>query len=97
MRTIVVGGGVEIATKDEDGNEIIITIYGIGPVRYWDSLGVDRLLVEDEIEVTGYNVEYSEGVFRNIAVAIITAGGVEVPLRDSDGVPLWRGTGGKSN
>jgi len=113
--TIVVGGGVEIATEavddngepifDDNGDAIIVivTIYGIGPLRYWDELGVDRLLVEDTITVSGYNVIYStdtEGteVSRNIAVTIITAGGVEVPLRDLEtGAPLWRGSGGKSN
>ena len=113
--TIVVGGGVEIATEavddngepifDDNGDAIIVivTIYGIGPVRYWDELGVDRLLVEDTITVSGYNVIYStdtEGteVSRNIAVTIITAGGVEVSLRDLEtGAPLWRQKGGNIN
>ena len=86
------GGGIIIDIGDDD-----ITIYGIGSVRYWDSLGVDRPVVGDTIDVTGYNVEYSEGVFRNIAVTI-TVGGVEVPLRDLEtGAPLWRGNGGNSN
>jgi hypothetical protein len=88
----VEGGGIVIATT-EYGDQ---TIYGIGSVRYWDSLGVDRPGVTDTIDVEGYNVEYSEGVFRNIAT-IITVGGVEVPLRDSDGVPLWRGGNGNNN
>jgi len=86
------GGGIIIDIGDDD-----ITIYGIGSVRYWDSLGVDRPVVGETIDVTGYNVEYSEGVFRNIAVTI-TVGGVEVPLRDLEtGAPLWRGNGGNSN
>lgn len=97
--SIVAGGGVEIV----DEEDMIITIYGIGPVRYWDGLGVDRLLVDDTITVGGYNVIYSTDtdgteVSRNIAVTIITDGGVEVPLRDLEtGEPLWRGSGGNSN
>ena len=86
------GGGIIIDIGGDD-----ITIYGIGSVRYWDSLGVDRPVVSETIDVSGYNVEYSEGVFRNIAVTI-TVGGVEVPLRDLEtGAPLWRGNGGNSN
>jgi len=88
----VQGQGIEIATDSEN-----IIIYGIGPMRYWDSLDptVARPVVGDTITVSGYEVDYN-GELRNIAVTIITVGGVEVPLRDSDGVPLWRG-GGNGN
>jgi len=90
--SIVPGGGVEIAPAEGDN----VIIYGIGPVRYWDSLGGDRLLVGDAIEVTGYTVDYN-GVLRNIAMGI-TIDGVMVELRDPDtGVPLWRRSGGNSN
>ena len=101
---IVVGGGVLVTPTEADEDVIIdeyvdedgyvvktATIYGIGPVRYWDSLeGVDRLAVGDLIKVSGFVVDYN-GVERNIAVTI-TVGGVTVELRDSDGVPLWRGS-----
>jgi len=88
--SIVPGGGIVIATKD--GN---VSIYGIGPVRYWDSLGVDRPVVGDTITVSGFEVDYN-GILRNIAMEI-TVGGDTVQLRDPDtGVPLWRG-GRKSN
>ena len=96
---IVAGGGVGIATGevDEYGEPIIVTIYGIGPVRYWVSLGVDHPLVGDAIEVSGYVVDYTTLVSRNIAMEI-TVEGVKVELRDSDtGVPLWRGSGGNKN
>ena len=106
---IVVGGGVLITSTEADEDVIIdeyvdkdgdvvktATIYGIGPVRYWDSLeGVDRLAVGDLIKVNGFVVDYN-GVDRNIAVTI-TVGGVTVELRDSDGVPLWRQKGGNIN
>ena len=83
--TVVAGGGLELSTTG--GN---VTIYGIGPVRYWDSLGVDHPCVGDTLTVKGYTVDYN-GVERNIAVTI-TIGGVTVELRDSvTGAPLWRG------
>jgi len=89
----VQGQGMVISTVSEN-----VIIYGIGPVRYWDSLDppVVRPVVGDTIYVSGYKVDYN-GVDRNIAV-IITVGGVEVPLRDLEtGAALWRGSGGKSN
>ena len=89
--SIVPGGGIVIATTD--GN---VTIYGIGPVRYWDSEDVVRPAVSDTITVTGYTVDYN-GELRNIAVTI-TVGDDTVQLRDPEtGAPLWRGSGGNSN
>ena len=84
-------GGVTIATNTEN-----VTIYGIGPVRYWESLDppVVRPVDGDTIDVIGYEVDYN-GELRNIAVIIIVDG-VEVPLRDTEtGAPLWRG--GRNN
>ena len=87
--SIVLGGGIVIAPTD--GN---ITIYGIGPVRYWVSLDVDRPVVGDTIIVSGFEVDYN-GEFRNIAMEI-TVGDDTVQLRDPEtGVPLWRG--GRNN
>jgi len=85
--SIVQGGGVVIAP--DGGN---VTIYGIGSVRYWDSIGVDRPAVGDTIDVSGYTVDYN-GEPRNIAM-YITVGDEKVQLRDLEtGVPLWRGSG----
>jgi len=89
--SIVLGGGILIGTTG--GN---VTIYGIGPVRYWDSLGVDRPVVGDTITVSGFEVDYN-GEFRNIAMEI-TVGDYTVELRGPEtGVPLWRGGGRISN
>lgn len=82
---MVPGQGWVIDTGDED-----VTIFGIGPIRYWESLGVDRPAVGDTITVSGYAVDYN-GVVRNIATTI-TIGEDTVDLRDSEtGAPLWRG------
>jgi len=85
--TAVAGGGLELAPEDETANVIV---YGIGSVRYWDSLGIDHPCVGDTLTVDGYTVDYN-GEMRNIAVTI-TIDGVTVELRDPDtGAPLWRG------
>ncbi len=91
--SMALGGGIVIETADEEE----VTIYGIGPDRYWESLGVDPLDVSDAIEVTGFVVDYNVDVVRNIAMKI-TVEGVEVQLRDPEtGVPLWRGGSRNSN
>ncbi len=89
VATIVTGQGFELDTGDE-----IITIYGLGPIRYWESAGVDRPAVGDTITVVYYEVDYDTDVVRNIAVSI-EVGGVTVDLRDETGLPLWRQYGGQ--
>ena len=87
--SFVPGQGMELATAD--GN---VTIYGIGPVRYWEYVGVARPGVGETISVSGYAVDYND-VLRNIAVTV-TIGEDIVELRDSEtGVPLWRGGGSR--
>ena len=78
------GEGLIIATDSES-----ITIYGIGPVKYWDSQDVVRPAVGDSVTVDAYQVDYN-GEIRNIATSI-TVGNDTVELRESDGLPLWRG------
>lgn len=66
-----------------------ITINGIGPNRYWASLGISKPTVGETIEVFGYTVDYN-GQMRNIAVSMIL-GDDSIQLRDPDtGCPLWR-------
>jgi len=65
-----------------------VTIYGIGPAIYWESIGVARPAVGDAITVAGYTINYN-GELRNIAYTIII-NGKTVPLRDADGLPVWR-------
>ena len=87
------GGGLLLLTEG-DGE---VVVYGIGPARYWDGLGVDRPAVDDEITVDGYIVACS-GTERYIltSVEIPVEGGVPVTvlLRDPDtGLPLWGSRG----
>ena len=82
--SIIRGQGMVLAT--DEGN---ITIYGIGPIRYWTSLSMDRPVIGDSITVNGYTVDYN-GIVRNIALSILV-GDDTVELRNSETcVPLWR-------
>lgn len=84
---LVLGQGLELATID--GN---VLIYGIGPYWYWESLGVDRPVPGDTLQVLGYIVD-DNGTERYIAMTVII-GDHEVQLRDPEtGRPLWRGKG----
>jgi hypothetical protein len=82
------GDGMVIATAE--GN---VTVDGLGPQFYWDSLGIARPTVGDYVEVTGYTVEYN-GSTVNILMTV-TINGQTVPLRDPEtALPLWRRTQG---
>jgi len=78
------GDGLVISTST--GN---VTIYGLGPMRYWEENNIDRPEVGESVRVTGYTVNFN-GVLRNIATAI-TVGGRTLTLRSqTDCSPLWR-------
>ncbi|EFK06654.1 conserved hypothetical protein [delta proteobacterium NaphS2] len=82
---IVSSGAFVVDTADGE-----ITIYGIGPDRYWESLEVYKPIETEIISVIGYVVVY-DGDERHIATSI-TVGDVTVKLRDLEtGLPLWRG------
>ena len=79
------GNGLTLSVSGQS-----VQIFGIGPVSYWDSLGVDYPDVGDALTVEGYSVDI-DGTVRNIAMKI-TNGGKTIELRDADtGQPLWRG------
>ena len=86
--SILSDGGFVIAT--DNGN---VTVYGIGPVKFWESIGITRPAVGDLVTVSGYTVDY-DGVDRNIAFTIQVGEEDPVELRDSEtGLPLWRKAG----
>lgn len=85
------GQGIIIDT----GAGTTVTIYGIGPIWYWDSIGVARPTVGDVVTVNAYEVTFSDGTTKLIAVNI-DINGTTVTLRDtSTGLPLWAGSKGK--
>jgi len=83
----VPGDGVEISTADG-----LVIVYGLGPYRYWESLGLDKLealAVGASISVTGIVMDFS-GELRNL-VTTVTVDGLTIDLRDpATGKPLWR-------
>ena len=84
------GAGMSVDTGDE-----IITVYGIGPVRFWNSIGITRPQVGEDVVVNGYEVTFSDGTSRVIATEI-SVGGNTVLLRDpATGFPAWRAAGGR--
>ena len=80
------GSGTVIATEDGE-----ITLYGLGPLWFWNTQEIARPEVGNLIEVSGYTVEYNN-IQRNV-VASITIDSETIELRDPEtGAPLWRGT-----
>ena len=89
------GQGFQVETGEKT-----VTVYGLGPIWYWEQLGVKYPAVGDEIKVNGYNVTFSDGSVKFIAASVIVGDeedkDQEIALRDSDtGAPLWRGGQGR--
>ena len=83
---IVPGQGMVV----DVGTDENVTLYGIGPIWYWESQGVDRPSVGESIEATGYTVDFND-IPRDIVMTMTVAGST-IDLRDTEsGAPLWRG------
>ena len=83
------GEGLQIDTGNEE-TEDIVTVYGIGPLRYWDSLEIDHPIVGDAVTVNGMTIAFSDGSTKTVAMSIII-GDDTIQLRDNEtGLPLWR-------
>lgn len=66
-----------------------VTIYGLGPERYWERMDVDFPSVGETIGVKGRILQLNE-TQRYVAFSV-TIDGDEILLRDSEtGCPLWR-------
>jgi hypothetical protein len=79
------GAGFVVAT--ESGEE---TVFGIGPISYWNELGVTLPEVGEYVEIEAYEVTYADGTSKLVAYSITIAdGAVTVQLRDDDFMPLW--------
>jgi hypothetical protein len=80
--------GITIATE----NMGEVTVYGLGPVGYWNQQQVDRPKIGDEVFVEALIVDF-DGIFRNIAASFTyLPDGPTIELRDAvTGCPLWTG------
>ncbi len=80
------GTGIGIDTGAE-----IVTVYGMGPLAFWDAAGIAKPEIGEQITVNGYEITLSDGSFKIIAASVII-GEDELVLRDPEsGAPLWRG------
>jgi hypothetical protein len=83
------GNGLTLTVGDKN-----FLIYGIGPVAYWEKMGIEYPAASDELTAEGFTVDCS-GTDRNI-VMTITIGTDKIQLRDPvTGLPLWRGNNGR--
>ncbi len=79
------GTGMSVDTGDE-----VLTVYGIGPVWFWNKIGVARPEIGEQVSVSGFEVTLSDGSTRIIATEI-TVGDATITLRDAEtGIPAWR-------
>ena len=86
------GRGVQI----DNGTEII-TVYGLGPVWYWEQLDVSYPVVTDKITVNASKVTFSDGTEKIVALSVVIADN-EIALRDAEtGLPLWHKQGFRGN
>lgn len=83
------GQGYQVDTGTE-----VVTVYGLGPVRFWNSFGLDRPTVGEEVTIEGYEITFSDGSNKTMAFSV-TLGDDTLVLRDADtGTPLWQGNAG---
>lgn len=81
------GSGIQI---DTDGG--IVTVYGKGPVWYWDQQDVALPEVGEWVSIQAYEITFSDGTTKLVAMSIDIGDEevVHIDLRDEDGTPLWR-------
>ena len=76
-----------LVVTTETGEE---TVFGIGPISYWNELGVTFPEVGEYVEIEACEVTYADGTSKLVAYSITLAdGAVTVQLRDDDFMPLW--------
>ena len=67
-----------------------VTIYGIGPVWYWEANSMDRPEFGEEVTVEAFAIPFEDGI-RYVAASIAVEDQPPLQLRDeTTGCPLWR-------
>ncbi len=75
----------------DTGETELLSLFGLGPSRFWDNMGITQPLVGETIDAYVCWVTFSDGSEKAIAVTV-TIDGTEVLLRDAEtGQPAWRG------
>ena len=57
-------------TVDADWGEI--TVYGLGPVCYWDKMGVTRPEIDMKLTVNAIQVTYGDGDVKYVVLSVVT-------------------------
>ena len=88
------GEGFKVDTGEE-----IISIYGMGPASYWESVEVEFPQVGELVTIWAFEITFSDGTTKLVAkeVDLGADGSVDIELRDDDGTPLWRQRGKRLN
>ena len=94
--TVVGIGEIGQEIQIDTGGGIFVIVYGIGPIHFWNDIGIDRPGVGEPVSIEGYEVTFSDESTKIIASSITIGEGentVEILLRDETGAPVWRGPG----
>ncbi|MCG6941598.1 MAG: hypothetical protein LJE69_10145 [Thiohalocapsa sp.] len=79
-------------TLIDTGTEIV-TVYALGPARYWEEQGVALPVAGEALSVDVCWITFSDGTEKAIAT-VVYLDDATVELRDPvTGQPLWRGAG----
>jgi len=100
---VTITGKVSVAAYQGDGLQVdngteVVTVYGMGPIWYWNSLGIERPAIGDDVTIEGYEVKFSDGSVKNIAAKVTINGETpqSIELRNKEtGAPLWQKGCGK--
>ena len=90
-------------TVDENWGEI--TVYGLGPVCYWDKMGATRPEIDMVLTVNAIQVTYGDGDVKYVVLSVVTRAYIIVDglvvedeyttlevrsvAADTYGIPLW--------
>ncbi len=87
--TVVSSGDVGSGLTVDEGNGVITTVYGMGPLSFWEILKVAKPTVGEDVAIDALSVTFSDNSTRLIAVSL-TIDDTFITLRTDDG-PAWRG------
>ncbi len=81
--------GIKITVGEEE-----ISVYGLGPVKYWEDLGVERPGVGDNVSLEVKKVYFTPATYKYILMSLTYPDPdpvISIQLRSVEtGCPLWR-------
>lgn len=92
--TVVYVHNNDAVVVDTGQSKGLVTVYGIGPERYWDQKDVPYLTKGVHVIITAYESDLKKYVAYRIVIENDN-GSYSIDLRNEDCEPLWRGIGKK--